>query len=63
MNPAAPITSRSHVGYIPIDAPLAFAASLALPYELPKTPAACVSRFGKPGRRVVVHITPEELPE
>lgn len=60
--PAAPTTSRSVTGYIPHDVPLAFAASLALPYELPKSNAQCISRFGRPGRRVVIHIIPEELP-
>lgn len=60
---AEPTTSRSVTGYIPHDSPLAFAASLAIPYELPKSNAQCISRFGRPGRRVVIHIIPEEFSE
>ncbi len=59
---AATTNARSYTGYIPHDAPLALAASLALPYELPRTSEACLRRFGKAGRRVVIHIIPEELP-
>lgn len=65
MTTTTPTTSqtRSHVGYLPHDMPLAAATALALPYELPRTDAQCRARFGKPGRRVVVHITVEELSE
>jgi len=54
---------RSHDGYIPHDASAALAASMAFPLELPKTRATAVSRYGKPARRVRVHIHVEEIPE
>lgn len=54
---------RQYVGYIPKDAPLTFAEGLALPYELPRTDRACRERYGKPGRRVVITIKAQELPE
>lgn len=55
--------SRSHVGYIPHDAPLSFAVALALPYELPKSDLECRARFGKPGRRVLLTVNAKELTE
>lgn len=55
--------TRGHIGYIPHDAPLSFAAALALPYELPKTNRECLARFGVPGRRVLLSVTAQELPE
>ena len=57
----SPSSDREHVGYIPHDAPLALAASMAFPLELPKTRDQAVSRYGRPARRVRVHITVEEL--
>lgn len=64
-SPVPPTTDggRQHVGYIPKDAPLTFAEGMALPYELPRTDRACRERFGKPGRRVVITIKAQELPE
>lgn len=56
-------TDRSHIGYIPHDAPLSFAVALALPYELPKSDLECRARFGKPGRRVHLTVTAKELSE
>lgn len=55
--------TRSHVGYIPHDAPLSFAVALALPYELPKSDQECRARFGKHGRRVHITVTAQELTE
>lgn len=52
---------RDHFGYIPVDAPLSFAESLSLPYELPISDAACRVRFGVPGRPVVIHTQAREL--
>lgn len=63
MYPPLTTDGRSVVGFIPVDAPISFAESLCLPYELPRSDAACRYRFGKPGRRVVIHIKAEELPE
>ncbi len=54
-------TGRHHVGYIPTDAPIGFAESLALPYELPRTEADCRKRFGKPGRRVLITVQAQEF--
>lgn len=56
-------TGRQHVGFIPKDAPLGFAESLVLPYELPRTEQDCRKRFGKPGRRVLITVQAQELPE
>lgn len=54
---------RTVVGFIPVDAPLSFAEGLALPYELPRSDAACRRMFGKPGRRVAIHIKATEVPQ
>lgn len=63
MSPQSTDPARSHVGYIPYDAPLSFAAALALPYELPKSDSECRARFGKPGRRVLLTVTAKEISE
>ncbi len=54
---------RVVVGFIPVDAPLSFASSLVLPYQLPRSDQACRVMYGKPGRRVAITIKAEELPE
>lgn len=61
---ATPTTDgRSVVGFIPVDARLSFAESLVLPYQLPRSDQACRAMYGKPGRRVVIHIKAEEFPQ
>ncbi|GEM_PF-6840638 len=54
---------RAVVGFIPEDAPLSFAESLVLPYQLPRSDQACRVMYGKPGRRITIHIKAEELPQ